>query len=120
MPRRCTLREETIANALHVTANKNLPRSPHVNLLAPDELAFFSLLQRESLNIGIAEFEIERHSVALDRSGVSCRAILPRLVGTHRPPALHTMRPAQVEIPVGIDSQRPLNHATRAVVFNRR
>ena len=46
-----------------------------VNLLTLKKLALFSLLQRERLNIRIAEFEIERHRVALDRAGVSRRMI---------------------------------------------
>jgi hypothetical protein len=90
------------------------------NLLTLEKLALFSLLQRERFDVRVAEFEIERHRVALDRSGI-CRGNLVRLfVSAHRPAAFHSMDPAQVEIAFAIDDQRSLNHSTRTVVFNRR
>ena len=101
---------------------KNFRATPcmFVNLLTPDQLALFSLLQRERFNVRIIEFEIERHRVALDRSGVSRGTIVRSLISAGRPAALHAMRAAEVEIPICIEDQRSFDDASRTVVFDRR
>src|ERR1700752_110830 len=124
MPRRRSLRKETITYSLHVTFDQKLSRysqTPFPSLLTLEQLPRLTLLERKRFRfIGVRKFHRQRHRVAFDRAAVRRRLRFRRIIRSHWTAAFSRKRPVQVKLPVTIDCQRTENLAASAVVLDLR
>lgn len=126
MPSRSALREEPVTHSLHITSYQELSRYArlHVDrrllLFTLEQVRFFPLLKRERFVVETFKLQRQRHRVAVDRSDKIRRLRFRLLVGAYRSAAFGRVCSTQLEPPVSIDNQRPLNRSMRAIILNRR